>query len=78
MVRNMFDDKTIVGIATSASLSSISVIRISGEEALDVTDKIFRGINQRPFMDIRPFSIRYGHILKEDESVIDEVLVSYF
>lgn len=78
MVSNMIDDKTIVGIATSASLSSISVIRISGKEALDVTDKIFRGINNRPFLDIRPFSIRYGHILNSDESVIDEVLVSYF
>lgn len=74
----MNDEKTIAGIATSASLSSISVIRLSGEDALAVTDIIFRGINARPLLDIRPFSIRYGHILNTDGSVIDEVLVSYF
>lgn len=74
----MNDEKTIAGIATSASLSSISVIRLSGEDALAVTDRIFRGINARPLLDIRPFSIRYGHILNTDGSVIDEVLVSYF
>lgn len=74
----MIDNKTIVGVATSASLSSISVIRLSGEAALPVASRIFRGIRGRQLTDIRPFSIRYGHILQQDGSVIDEVLVSYF
>ncbi len=74
----MTDEQTIAGIATSASLTSISVIRISGTRSLEVTNKIFRGINDREFMDIRPFTIRYGHILENEEHFIDEVLVSYF
>lgn len=74
----MTDEKTIAGIATSASLTSISVIRLSGSEALEVTGRIFAGVNGRDISGIRPFSIRYGHILNKDESVIDEVLVSYF
>ena len=78
MVNNMTDEKTIAGIATSASLTSISVIRISGAKALEVTDQIFRGINGRELINIRPFSIRYGHILEDDQHFIDEVLVSYF
>lgn len=74
----MTDEKTIAGIATSASLTSISVIRLSGEAALAVTAKIFKGVHGRALMDIRPFSIRYGHIMEDDQHVIDEVLVSYF
>ncbi len=74
----MTDEMTIAGIATSASLSSISVIRLSGEAALAATSKVFRGLNGRPLLDIRPFSIRYGHILDQTDRVIDEVLVSYF
>lgn len=74
----MTDEKTIAGIATSASLTSISVIRISGAQALAVTDPIFRGVNGRELRDIRPFSVRYGHILEDDQHFIDEVLVSYF
>lgn len=74
----MTEEMTIAGIATSASLSSISVIRLSGEAALASTSEVFRGLNGRPLLDIRPFSIRYGHILDEADRIIDEVLVSYF
>lgn len=74
----MTDEKTIAGIATSASLTSISVIRLSGARALEVTAAIFRGIHDRDLRDIRPFSIRYGHIMADEENFIDEVLVSYF
>ena len=78
MVNQMNDEKTIAGIATSASLTSISVIRISGEEALDSVSNVFKGVNDRSIENITPFTIRYGHIMEEDGHTIDEVLVSYF
>lgn len=78
LVKKMTDEKTIAGIATAATLTSISVIRISGAEALGSVGRIFRGVDGRPLEDIRPFTIRYGHILEEDGHTIDEVLVSYF
>ena len=71
------NEKTIAGIATSVAVSSISVIRLSGEDALSITSRVFRGVEGRPLMDICPFSIRYGHIL-DGETTLDEVLVSYF
>lgn len=73
----MMNEKTIAGIATSVAVSSISVIRLSGEDALRITNRVFRGVEGRPLMDICPFSIRYGHIL-DGETTLDEVLVSYF
>lgn len=71
------DNRTIVGIATAGGETSINVIRISGDKALDSLIGIFKGVNNRPLDDIKPFTIRYGFIEKEG-SIIDDVLVSYF
>ncbi|MFB0917796.1 MAG: tRNA uridine-5-carboxymethylaminomethyl(34) synthesis GTPase MnmE [Clostridiaceae bacterium] len=73
----MLKEKTIAGIATSVSISSISVIRLSGPDSLSIASDIFGGVNNRPLSTIKPFTIRYGHI-KDGEATIDEVLVSYF
>lgn len=73
----MINNTTIAGVATSAQTSSISVIRISGPQCLSETVKIFEGQNKRPLDTIKPFSVRYGHIVKNGHYV-DEVLVSYF
>lgn len=73
----MLNDKTIVGLATESNNSSISVIRISGDESLDVIKKIFIGVNNRKVDDIKPFTLRYGFI-NDGDSNIDDVLVSYF
>ena len=70
-------NKTIVGPATESTNSSISVIRLSGDKSLEIISKIFRGVNGRDVLSIKPFSIRYGHII-EDGKIIDDVLVSYF
>lgn len=74
----MINNITIVGPATESSNSSISMIRISGDKSLEIISKIFRGVNGRDVSDIKPFTIRYGHIIDENNEVIDEVLVSYF
>lgn len=78
LVTIMIKDQTIAGIATGGGISSISVIRLSGPMSLPVTAKLFRGKNNRPLFDIKPFSLRYGHMVDEGNEVIDEVLVSYF
>lgn len=71
------DNRTIVGIATSGGENSINVVRISGDRALDLANKIFVGFNNRPLMDIKPFTMRYGFIMDGD-LLIDEVILSYF
>lgn len=62
---------TIAAIATAASSSGIGIVRISGEEAFPIIDKIFKG---KKLSDEPSHTIHYGHICDGDE-IIDEVLV---
>ncbi|WP_251862169.1 tRNA uridine-5-carboxymethylaminomethyl(34) synthesis GTPase MnmE [Clostridium sp. Marseille-Q2269] len=69
---------TIAAIATPLGEGGISIIRVSGDKALDIVSSIFNGKNDRHLNDIKPYTIRYGFIIeKESKDIIDEVLVSY-
>lgn len=69
---------TIAAIATAVGESGISIIRISGSNALNIVSSIFIGKNHRDLTNIKPYTMRYGHIMdKETSESIDEVLVSY-
>lgn len=66
----MFD--TIAAISTALGVGAISIIRISGKDAIDIVNKIFKGKNLK---EANTHTINYGHIIEEDK-IIDEVLVS--
>ncbi len=68
---------TIVGISTAPGIGGIGIIRMSGENAFNILDKFFVPKNKQPIKDIKGYTIKYGHIIENDE-IIDEVLVSYF
>lgn len=69
---------TIAAIATARGESGISIIRISGREALKIGCSIFKGKRNRKLDDIKPYTMRYGYIIdKKNDEIIDEVLVSY-
>ena len=63
---------TIAAIATPMSESGIGIVRLSGEDAIEIADKIVRG--RRPLKEEKTYTIHYGHVV-EDGEVIDEVLV---
>ena len=65
---------TIAAIATAMSSSGIGIVRISGEEAVLVADRIFEMKNHKKLLEMPTHTIHYGHIHDEDE-VIDEVMV---
>ena len=67
---------TIAAIATAMSSSGIGIVRISGDEAFTIIDKIYRvkGKNSRKLSDAPSHTIHYGYIADGDE-IIDEVLV---
>ena len=73
MVNDMKTD-TIAAIATAMSNSGIGIIRLSGEEAVSIVDKIFVMKNQKKLADMPTHTIHYGHI-KDGDEIIDEVMV---
>lgn len=69
---------TITAISTGVIESGISIIRVSGENSLNIIEKLFVGKNKRSIGDIKPYTFRYGHICEiESGEIIDEVLISY-
>ena len=63
---------TIAAISTTLGVGAISIIRVSGNDAIKIVNKIFKGKNLEK---VETHTINYGHIVDKDE-VIDEVLVS--
>lgn len=63
---------TIAAISTTLGVGAISIIRVSGNDAIKIVNKIFKGKNLEK---VETHTINYGHIVNKDE-IIDEVLVS--
>lgn len=63
---------TIVAISTTMGVGAISIIRLSGKEAISIVNKCFKG---KDLEKVETHTINYGHIYDEEE-LIDEVLVS--
>ena len=65
---------TIAAIATAMAGSGIGIVRISGEEAVSITDQIFHMPGGKKLSDMETHTIHYGYIYDGEETV-DEVLV---
>lgn len=70
----MFFD-TIAAISTPRGEGGIGIVRISGNEAFEILEKIFRPKSQKKIENLKNFSINYGHIYDGDQ-LVDEVMVS--
>jgi tRNA modification GTPase len=77
-MKNMLRDQndTIAAIATPLGEGGISVIRVSGIRAIEITDRVFKG--KASLRGVHSHSIHFGRIADPSEGVIDEVLVSVF
>lgn len=69
----MFRKDTIAAISTGMSNSGIGIVRISGEESLQIIDQIYKG--KEILSQIPSHTIHYGYI-KDGDEIIDEVLVT--
>lgn len=65
-------EDTIAAIATALGKGAISIIRVSGNEAISLVDQIWDG---KDLTKVKSHTIHYGHIVYQNE-IIDEVLVS--
>jgi len=63
---------TIVAISTALGEGAISIIRVSGENAISIVNPLFKG---KDLNKVNSHTINYGHIVYKDE-IIDEVLLS--
>jgi tRNA modification GTPase len=70
---------TIVAIATASGMGAIGIVRLSGNEAIEMASTIFKGKN---LLEQKSHTLHFGHIVSgkgtTDEQVIDEVVVSIF
>ncbi len=67
-----YENDTIAAIATKLGVGAISIIRVSGIDAIPLVNKIFKG---KDLEKVKSHTIHYGYIVKCDEK-IDEVLVT--
>jgi len=70
---------TICAIATAQG-GAIGIVRVSGAEALSITDKIFHPTekNPLPLTERKAYTVNFGQIKNEKGEIVDEVLVSLF
>jgi tRNA modification GTPase len=65
-------DDTIAAISTALGEGAISIVRLSGEDAISIAMKVYKGKN---LFEVPSHTIHYGHIV-DGEEIIDEVMVT--
>ncbi|MFR7350390.1 tRNA uridine-5-carboxymethylaminomethyl(34) synthesis GTPase MnmE [Peptoniphilus sp.] len=66
---------TIAAISTATGEAGIGIVRMSGEDSVEIAEKVFRHIGNKNLTEIKNRMMSYGHIIDENEKVIDEVLI---
>ena len=69
----MLNKETIAAISTGLSNSGIGIVRISGDDAFQIIDRIYKG--KKKLSEADSHTIHYGFI-KDGDEIVDEVLVS--
>mgnify|MGYP002515991840 CR=1 FL=1 len=70
-------EECICALATPAG-GAIGIIRLSGNQAIEITDHIFKAANGKPLSEAKANTFHYGEIKDKDGKTIDDVLVSVF
>lgn len=73
----MIQNDSIIALATPSGVGAISVIRLSGEDVIEIVSKFFKSIIGKELKNQKTHTIHLGHIIN-DNRIIDEVLVSVF
>ena len=73
----MINQETIIALATPTGLGAISVIRISGLNAISITEKLFKSKGNKKLSNQNSHTVHLGHLIKNNHE-LDEVLVTIF
>ena len=71
------NDDTICAVATRAG-GALGIVRVSGPEAIRLTDSIFKPASGHPLASAAPYTLSFGQIVDGTGAIIDEVLISVF
>ena len=69
--------ETIAAVATALNDSGIGIIRVSGDEAIEIVNRIYKSPGKKRLIDFESHTINYGFIY-DGEELLDEVMVSIF
>ena len=73
----MISQDTIVALATPSGAGAIAIIRVSGKEALTISQSIFESVSGKDILKQKSHTIHLGHIV-DGPKIYDQVLVSLF
>jgi tRNA modification GTPase len=73
----MIPQETIVALATPSGAGAIAVIRLSGTDAITITEQVFQSVSGKLLSQQKTHTIHLGHII-ENSKIYDQVLVSIF
>ncbi|MCQ6276650.1 tRNA uridine-5-carboxymethylaminomethyl(34) synthesis GTPase MnmE [Bacillus sp. V3B] len=69
--------ETIAAISTPMGEGAIAIVRLSGDEAFQIAEKLFRSVSGKQISQEPSHTIHYGHIIDpETEAVVEEVMIS--
>ncbi|MGN1401145.1 MAG: tRNA uridine-5-carboxymethylaminomethyl(34) synthesis GTPase MnmE [Bacillus sp. (in: firmicutes)] len=68
---------TIAAISTPMGEGAIAIVRLTGDDALSIVDKIYRGPKGKMLSEVQTHTIHYGHLVDpKTEKLVEEVMVS--
>lgn len=70
-------NSTIAAISTAQGEGGIGVIRISGDDAINIADKVFININGRKLADMKGYTAAFGKIVSDGEEIDEAVALVY-
>ena len=73
----MKTNTTIAAISTAQGEGGIGVIRVSGDGAIEIADKVFKNINNKKLCDMKGYTAAFGSIIFEGEK-LDEAVALVF
>lgn len=76
MITEHLDTTTTIVAPATAPGGAVMVIRLSGDRAIAIADRLFRG--RRPLSDAEGYTLHYGHIVDDKGETIDDVVVALF
>ena len=72
---NFYD--TIAALSSPVGKGGVAVIRISGSEAFDIAERVFKSVSGKKIADIKPNMMTYGHIVSEEKVIDDGLCVKF-